>query len=63
MLESGKDLPREWWEDWGRETVRRLVEKADCFVGYDREYSVTEYIRDLGKYSGMYLVRSVGEDS
>lgn len=30
-------------------TVRRLVEKADCFVGYDREYSVTEYIRDLGK--------------
>mgnify|MGYP003278831939 FL=1 len=49
MLESGKDLPREWWEDWGRETVRRLVEKADCFVGYDREYSVTEYIRDLGK--------------
>ena len=49
VLESGKDLPREWWEDWGRETVRRLVEKADCFVGYDREYSVTEYIRDLGK--------------
>lgn len=49
VLESGKDLPREWWEDWGRETVRRLVEKADYFVGYDREYSVTEYIRDLGK--------------
>ena len=49
VLESGKDLPREWWEDWGRETVRRLVEKADCFVGYDQEYSVTEYIRDLGK--------------
>ena len=26
-----------------------FIEKADCFVGYDREYSVTEYIRDLGK--------------
>ena len=25
------------------------TEKADYFVGYDREYSVTEYIRDLGK--------------